>query len=307
MVPSPFDSKINCSIIEKINVADIIAAYKKEYATDTAYIFGDLKEIFICKCPLTGLEFFHPRNVEGDPIFYASLSKEEWYYQVERWEYSKAIEFIKDGDTVLEIGSGGGAFIKMLSNSKKINYCGLELNEEGVLRAKKDGIALTKELLGSHSKKNPGKYNAVCSFQVFEHVSDIKELFEDSASSLAKNGLLIISVPNNGANFIRYNPLPSKYLNMPPHHVNLFTEDSLKKIAAINGLETVSILKENIQPMHTDVYLYYKINKLFLKINVLTRIFWKLKLHTLCRGFVRKRASKIDGHTVLCVFRRTAD
>lgn len=303
-VSSPFDSTVDCNIVERISVADIIEAYKREYATDTTYIFGDLKEISICKCPITGLEFFYPRNIEGDATFYASLSKEEWYYQIERWEYSKAIEFIKDGDSVLEIGSGGGAFIKMLTNSKKVNYCGLELNEDGVSRAKKDGITLTKELLGDHSKNNIAKYNAVCSFQVFEHVSDIKELFADSVTSLSKNGLLIVSVPNNGVGFIRENPLPSKYLNMPPHHVNLFTEDSLRKIATINGLEVVSILKENIQPMHVDVYLYYKINKLFLNISILTRIFWKLKLHTLCRGYVRNRASKIEGHTILCIFKK---
>ena len=137
-VSSPFDNTVNCNIIERISVAGIIAAYKKEYATDTTYIFGDLKEICICKCPLTGLEFFYPRNMDGDAAFYASLSKEEWYYQIERWEYSKTIEFIKDGDSVLEIGSGGGAFIKMLTKSKKVTYCGLELNEDGVSRAKKE-------------------------------------------------------------------------------------------------------------------------------------------------------------------------
>jgi SAM-dependent methyltransferase len=303
-IASPFDSSVSSQIVDTISVPEIVEAYKKEYATDTAYIFGDLKEIYLCRCPLTDLEFFYPRNLHGDDRFYASLSKGDWYYQPERWEYDKVIEYIKDNDAVLEIGSGSGAFIKMLTRSKKITYCGLELNKDGIAKAKQDGVNLTNELLDKHVIENSGRYNVACSFQVFEHVSDIKQLFEDSVRSLAKNGLLIISVPNNEVDFLRNNVLPSRYLNMPPHHVNLFTEDSFRKIAEINDLEIVSILKENIQPMHVDVYLYNMINRLFLNISIFTRIFWKLKLHTLCRGIVRRRASKILGHTILVVLKK---
>ena len=305
LVLSPFNNSTECQQISCVKSAEIIEAYKVNFDQDVTRIFEGISEIGVYKCPITQLEFYYPFGLDGDSRFYEELSKSDWYYQQERWEHIQVMKYITKGCKVLEIGSGRGAFASKLAAIGGMGYCGLELNMEAVNQAKASLLNVVCEDLKSHLKEHVSFYDVVCSFQVFEHVSSIRQLFEDSISALKPNGLLIIAVPNNDASFLKHNVLYSKYLNMPPHHVNLFTSSSLQNIGKFFKLELVSISNEPIQDMNVDTYLYNMVNKFFLNMTFLTRVFWKLKLHVPLRAIVKVRRQSIKGHTVMAVFRKT--
>ncbi len=304
-ITSPFSDNASGSIIKEIDTKEIIEAYHDAFHMDVSSLFKEISKIYLCKCSLTKLLYYFPFDLDGDSNFYEALSEKDWYYHNERWEHKAVLNFIKNSDNVLEIGSGAGSFLKQLTERyTTIKYCGLELNPLAIERAKKESIILKNELLGVHSAVNQNTYDVVCSFQVFEHISKINEIFIDSLKVLKKGGLLIVSVPNNDVGFIINNKSESKYLNMPPHHVNLFTEESLKNIAELFNIKLKTVIKEPIQDMHVDVYLYNKMSIIFMKSSFLLRAFWKLKLHVPLRVLVKLFRNKITGHTIIGIFEK---
>jgi 2-polyprenyl-3-methyl-5-hydroxy-6-metoxy-1,4-benzoquinol methylase len=302
-VTSPFDSTKTCELVEHVPTGEIVRLYRDYFQTDVERFFKGIDKISIYRCPVSQLEFFHPIGLDGDSRFYEELSKGAWYYQTERWENKQSLSFIKSGDRVLEIGSGSGFFGKYLAdNVPGADYLGLELNEKAVKDGVASGIRLIAEDSRTHSIKNSGSYDVVCSFQVFEHVSNIKALYEDAIQLLRPGGYLLVAVPNNDLAFLRRNVMYSKVLNMPPHHVNLFTPNSLSKIGNLMGLKVEKTLKEPLMQLNRDTYLYNTVNRLFLGNNFITRAFWKLKLHFILRPIASLFNNFINGHTVMVVY-----
>lgn len=305
LIFSPFDPGRKATVIAKISTAEIIDGYRTYLNIDVTHNFKNIRFLFICECPLSNLIFFYPLNLDGDAKFYEELSAHNWYYNQNRWEHDEALNLINSGTNVLEIGSGDGAFLQKLTGAKPVSYTGLELNTEAIRNAEKKGITLIHETLNQHVRTNSNKYDVVSSFQVLEHVSDIKSMLDDSLKALKKGGLLIIAVPNNDASFLKTNAHPSRFLNMPPHHVNRFTEKSLTRIAELYGLELKRIIKEPLQESHIDVFLYNKFLSMFFKSRFILRVFWKLKLHVLFRPFLRILRHKIIGHTIISVYKKS--
>ncbi|MFO0321512.1 MAG: class I SAM-dependent methyltransferase [Bacteroidota bacterium] len=305
-VNSPFSASVEAVIVYAINTEYIISGYMKMYNIDVSNNFKNLNQIYLCKCPLTSLEFFYPLNLDGNSDFYEQLSLNNWYYNVNRWEHKEIINRIKEETSILEIGSGDGVFLNNLTSQKKISYTGLELNLAAIEKAKLKRINLISETLANHVSKtyNVEKYDIVCSFQVLEHISDINLIIQDSLKALKKGGRLIVAVPNNDASFMKNNSHPSKYLNMPPHHVNLFNEQSLYKLQEIFNLKLCEILKEPIQENHIDVLLYNEIARIFNNYTFFAKLFWYFKLNVFIKPFYRLTQKSSLGHTIIAIYEK---
>lgn len=301
---SPFDERKEAEILSEYRTKEIIQGYDAEFGVAVSDYFKEIPVLHICKCPVTDLIFYYPFGLDGKAEFYAELSKWPWYYQAERWEHREVFKWIEKGMAVLEIGSGSGAFLSLLTKNKEVNYTGLELNSDAIREAAKRGISLKDETLHTHALNHSEKYDVVCSFQVFEHISAVKELFTDAFSLLKPGGRLIIAVPNNDVAFFKENRTGGRFLNVPPHHVNLFTESSFRGIATLYNVELEHIEKEPLQDLHVDTYLHYRISRLFLNNSFMVRAFWKLKLHIPLRTLVKVMKHRIDGHTIMAVFRK---
>lgn len=304
IVYSPFNPETEAIILKEVPTKEIVNGYQTIYGLNVQSYFKNIESIYMCECPLTQFKFYYPFGLDGDANFYKHFSHYPWYYQAERWEHKEAIQLIPNAVQLLEVGSGSGAFLKLVLETKAVNYCGLELNPSAIETAAKNGIVLTNEPLQTHAQTHANYYDIVCSFQVYEHISAIGELMTDSLHVLKKGGLLLIAVPNNDANFIKYNTSDSKYLNTPPHHVNLFNEAALQGLAKFYKLELKQIIKEPLQDLHVDVYLYTVVSKLFFNSSFLIRVFWKLRLHMPLRPLVKLRRNAITGHTIIGVFQK---
>lgn len=301
---SPFSANHKASILSVHKTTEIIEGYKKYLNLAVAKNFKNISEIFLCECPVTRVKFYFPPECSGDGKFYESISQNDWYYNPQRWEHTTALDLFKEGDHVLEVGSGDGTFLKILSSKIKVHYTGLELNLDAIFKARNKGINLSNETLEEHIKTSAEKYDVVCSFQVLEHVSRPASMIEDSLKALKKEGRFIIAVPNNEAYFLKHNIHSSRLLNMPPHHINLFDETSLHNLAKIFNLKIVQTIKEPLQDSHIDILLYNIFYRIFLKSSFCVKAVWRLKLYKPFRFLIKKLRNKIVGHTIIVVYEK---
>ena len=247
-IKSPLTNLEHVVLEKTIEVKDIIKAYK-DWGIDTSIFFKELDSIFIYRCIDTGYRFYYPFTLAGNGRFYEQLQKFDWYYMDWKWEHENALRYLNKNDSVLEIGCAKGTFINKLKEMD-INCLGLELNQNAVDIAKKKSLPIYNETIQEHSKLNPDKYDLVCSFQVMEHIAEIKEVLQCSVNVLKKGGKLIISVPNNDS-FLR---LDTNYLNMPPHHMGLWNKESLSNLNKVLHLKIKSIDFEPLQAYHYEYF-----------------------------------------------------
>ena len=197
----------------------------------------------------TGLHFFDPM-IEGDHEFYNKLYARMfdcclWHEDAIREEFQLVAGVIKQGDRVLDVGCGFGSFRRVIPHA---HYTGLDphfaegSNIEGIFN----------QTLGEHLARNAGTYDAVCAFQVIEHVKAPVELFADMVRAARPGGLVIAGVPQVPSALTRF---PNQLLNAPPHHLTWWTSDALTALARRCGASVVNI--EHVPWGDLDALIYW--------------------------------------------------
>jgi 2-polyprenyl-3-methyl-5-hydroxy-6-metoxy-1,4-benzoquinol methylase len=169
-----------------------------------------------------------------------------------------------------------------------------------------------KESIEEHTKRFPGYYDIVVAFQVLEHVSNIEGFISACLSCVKDKGLLIIAVPNNDG-FLK--KMTNNWLNIPPHHINHWNENSLRKLGEKFQLKAKHVYKEKITPVHRllfyNIEANFKLGKLTgiksslvnssFKFRVLNKLgYWLAKI---TMPF-SKAHSRNEGHTIIMVFQK---
>ncbi len=200
--------------------------------------------IQIFECQETGYRFFIPQSLAGDAAFYEQLQKAySGYYRKDKWEYRQALRFLKSGETLLDIGCGGGAFVHRAQQAG-LHSEGLEYNELAVQKGRDLGLTIHHADLHQWAEDHPASYDVVTSFQVLEHIADVRSFVESNLKLLKPGGKMVVGVPNSNPyifGFHLYDPL-----NLPPHHMGLWHANALKGLAREFDLNVVKI---GIQPM----------------------------------------------------------
>ncbi len=234
-------------VIERIPIPVLSALYKKMLGGSIVEEFSDCKELDFYSCNACDLKFFHP-PLEGSEKFYELLQRFDWYYLDEKSEYEFTERFIKESDSVLEIGCGKGAFAKKI---KTIKYTGLESSNSAIKMAEREGIHVLNESIQEHAKNYQESYDIVCFSQVLEHVSGLYDFLRSSISCVKPGGYLIVSVPSADS-FISLTV--NNILNTPPHHITWWTDKSLHSISDIFGIELVKLEHEKLADIHRGWY-----------------------------------------------------
>jgi 2-polyprenyl-3-methyl-5-hydroxy-6-metoxy-1,4-benzoquinol methylase len=255
----PLSHSPNVSLVEEIEVRYISKFYEKSLGINVGSEFRNVEKISLYHCTDSGLYFFYPL-VTGTEKFYETLQSFDWYYMSEKNEFEQAQKFIKETDSVLEIGCGEGAFAKLLQIR---DYVGLEFNGKARGIASANRLTVLKETVQEHSLSNAEKYDVVCSFQVLEHVCDVKEFIDASIRCLKPGGLLILSVPSFDS-FSKY--VTNFILDMPPHHVTRWTDKALNNISKYFKLELLDIWHEPLQWAHRDFYTRTIVQKIIFRL-----------------------------------------
>ena len=141
--------------------------------------------------------------------------------------------------SILDFGFGWAHFAKM-AMGYGCDVSGSELSEERRAHGESIGIQLVE------LEKLPArKYRFINTEQVFEHLTEPREVLAQLIESLAPDGLIKINVPNSGAALkkithgVGFGKLsPEEQVPIAPlEHINCFSADSLEAFGKSMGLK----------------------------------------------------------------------
>lgn len=228
---NPVHKDFKFKLVDKIPTLRIIEKYKDDFKVDVTGYYKGIESVEIYECEVTKYRFYFPFSIIGDGNFYINLSKEKGNYYHKRWEHEVALKHAKIGEKWLEVGSGNSIFLRGLTEVG-VSALGLELNSKEVLRAENEKFEVRYcDFLSFNCKK--GEYDTIALFQVLEHVQDVSSFFTHARELLKKKGKLIIGVPNNNPYLYVFDKFHT--LNLPPHHMGLWTGQSLKNVGTNFG------------------------------------------------------------------------
>ena len=297
----PLCNSNKTTVVESVSVGDLNGLYAKSFAISDALKSNRLDYM---ECNNCTLKFFLPMET-GDEYLYEQLQTHDWYYMSDKQEYQIALPFLESVESVLEVGSGKAAFATIVGVDR---YTGLEFNDSAIERASKVGINLIKESIEAHAEKG-GKYDAVVSFQVLEHVSSPHSFIKACVDCLKPSGVLVLAVPSRdgfGGQVI------NNVLDMPPHHVSHWSESSFRYLEKLFNVETIAIEHEWISSYHRQLAYKTQVETLmrrFLGLNyklIDQRLISKLvsKLASIFAAIFNRQSNYNKGHTVVGIFRK---
>lgn len=199
------------------------------------------EEALFLRCRACGFGYCDP-YVSGDEAFYSILN-ESYGYSNWKWDYSFGQQELAKagGGKVIDIGAGSGLFLDKLGPSWETYATEGSESTRNALRAK--GIRVPQEAeLGQEAFR--GFFDAVTMFQLLELIVDFRGLLGAAYGWLKPGGLLVIAVPH--ADRIVYQEQQLGCPDMPPHHPNKWTPESLSRVLRELGFEVYRIENEPI-------------------------------------------------------------
>lgn len=264
-----------------------------ERYSDVRRFFTGLSEVTIHECLDTGYRFYQPFSTAGDGKFYEDLSREPLYYIPWKEEHTIASQYVQPGNKVFEQGCANGDFLVALREQKKVECYGSELNDAAVKTATKRGVSFSSIT----------DADVVCSFQVLEHIADVRSFINEAITAAKPGGYIIFSVPNNDS-FLKDDD--RCFLNMPPHHMGLWTPAIFEQLPGFYPLDTVTIHTETLQPNHYEPYYHTYVGSYLRPLGIIGKVINKIIYLTIAKPIIKRRAQKITGHTLVAVFKKRA-
>lgn len=299
MVLSPLTGSENVTQLKVIQVKALINGWKNRFEIDIAEELHGYEEIYLYRCNDTGLKFFTPFSTAGSSRLYEQLQQFNWYYMPDKWEYQVACSSLLDCQKNLEIGAGNGAFIKV-SRAAGIDIKGIELNKAAVKQAQAKSLPVEYLDLRKAAEIYSGSLDGVCSFQVLEHVPNPRDFINWSLQMLKPGGKLIYSVPNCES-FLQYD---EDLLEMPPHHMLLWSKSIFKALEKVFPLKLEKILVEPLAAYHVNYYLVNQ-SKRFRSISPLGKLIFNRHTFPVYEKCLDAGMRKLCiGHTLYAEFRK---
>ncbi len=145
--------------------------------------------------------------------------------------------------TILDVGAGTGDFLNVCKNNKWQVF-GTEPDLGARTIAANKGVELEEGLLKFENKK----FDVITLWHVLEHVENLQEYITTLHSLLAKDGKLIIAVPNYKSNDANYYKQFWAAFDVP-RHLWHFSQQSIKKLFSLENM-----IVEKTLPMKFDAY-----------------------------------------------------
>jgi hypothetical protein len=199
-------------------------------------------ECQILKCVECGSRFSNP-HIAGDAKFYNLAASPIVTYPKSRWEFNLTVKLaaalLKNGGQLLEIGGGSGAFVKLLIEQ------GLSAQRIVVTEFSPSGLNELR-LLGVQAAEVDfrvgapgGPFRVIVLFQTLEHLDQLDQALDSLKQLGTSDAEIFISVPNVA--YIAWAQETLGIIDMPPNHINAFSEEGLRRLFHRHGWMTIDL------------------------------------------------------------------
>ena len=246
---SPLTGTGDVTLLRRIPREDLLRLWQRSLGMDVAPFLAGIEPIDLYRCERTGLEFFWPPQLAEPAGLYERLQSFPWYYLDTKWEYAAAIDAVAGADSVLEIGCGEGAFLDVCRD-RGLQATGCELNGVAAAAARGRGHAVVVGTAAEIAAGSARRWDAVCSFQVLEHVADCGGFLRDLAGLVRPGGLVVLAVPNRDCFRRHANHRLEVALDLPPHHMSRWNAETFRGLERLLPLDLVRVDFEPLAPEH---------------------------------------------------------
>jgi len=247
---SPLTGKKNVAPFRVVSTCTLIRKWKEDFEIDVTEEFNSVEQIHKFRCLDSGLIFYKPTECAGGIRLYRELGRKSWYYMEEKWEYDIVAKKLQGHGRLLEVGCGRGYFLKKAAQ-KGWTAHGLELSDHKLENSICKNLVITGESVEKHAKTHAGAYDAVCAFQVLEHVVDPLSFLKACVALLAPGGKLFLGTPNSNS-FLRHS---FNLLDMPPHHLTGWSKQAFRFLEDILPLKLKKTFYEPLADYHLDYFI----------------------------------------------------
>lgn len=143
--------------------------------------------------------------------------------------------FALTGKTVLDVGCGDGHLLKILSEVG-LNAIGVDASQKALEIARQHGFTVHYGYIMRTHRIEDGPFDAFVSFDVIEHVPDIKDFLQGVCANLKVGGIGLIETPSFEKVFET-----RRFYDFMVDHISYFTLDTLRISLEISGFEVLEI------------------------------------------------------------------
>lgn len=237
--------------------------------TKATELYRERGNLGIVRCDSCDLIYVSPRakgsseNYHGDPAVYFEearliFSGKKAHHRDRNYEWEiDEIKKLKPSGRLLDIGTNMGFFLRKCV-SAGFQGEGVEPSPALAKIARENfGLKITNSYFEAAGFA-PSSFDVITMIDVFEHVSNPRELLGAARQVLADDGLLTIKVPNGNYNYLKQK-LATKMKKEAQHdiwdsyeHVVHYTPETMAKMAQKAGFKVEKLLLP--PPIHSPVW-----------------------------------------------------
>jgi len=152
-------------------------------------------------------------------------------------EFLALTDLLKPSDRILEIGCGIGSVVYELSG-KGHDVTGIDISGEAIeYGRKKYGVIRLEVQAAETLPYDDESFDAVLSFDLFEHIAGIDRHISEVARVLRPGGYYLFQTPNKYSNAL-YETLWTRSLQWRRYHPSLHSPGQLRRRLARHGFQT---------------------------------------------------------------------
>jgi SAM-dependent methyltransferase len=218
----------------------------------------------VAYCPECQLQFSMPMEEPGEE-FYSSINLYGNRFRLletevleRNWRYATFFELAcrAAGRNLLDIGCGDGAFLR-IARERGFDISGVDIDPQAVDLARSlhdlSGVERLdwRDLAGT---VRPRSFDVITVFDFLEHVSSPLLLLDTVFGLLRPGGWMFVSVPRLDRRPAVFDP----ELDLPPHHLTLWTSRALSSSLGRAGFEEVEIREKLLMASDLFMHLFWR-------------------------------------------------